>query len=107
MAYVAGNLFGLISAPPGKRMYRYETTDEQTTVEAAGYFNNLDDNLNLQKGDIVFVFTWVTAVTTGTIGKVGAYSVTNVVANDAAASAGNVNIAEILISSAGAISSLA
>jgi hypothetical protein len=106
MAYTPGNL-ALISSVNGFGLYRYDTTDEQVTVEAAGYLNNLDDTLNLAKGDVIQVWTWVTAVRTGTIGKVGVFAVTNVIANDAAASAGNVNIAEIGISSAGALSSLA
>lgn len=106
MAYTAGNL-ALISSVNGYGQYRYDTTDEQVTVEATGYFNNKDDNLNLAIGDIIRVITWTTAVRTGTISKVGEFIVTNVIANDAAASAGNVNIAEIGISSAGALSSLA
>src|SRR3546814_14167757 len=55
----------------------------------------LDDTLNLAVGDVIQVWTWVTAVRTGTVGKVGVFAVTNVIDNDAAASAGYVNIAEI------------
>ena len=106
MAYTVGNLVLLTSAN-GYGQYRYDTTDELNTVEATGYFNNKDDNLNLAKGDIIVGVVWSTAVRTGTISKVSDYIVTNVIANDAAASAGNVNIAEYGISSAGAISSLA
>lgn len=106
MAYTAGNLV-LLTSVNGYGHYRYDTTDEQVTVEAAGYFNNKDDDLNLAKGDTIKVFTWTTAVRTGTVSKIGDFVVTNVIANDAAASAGAVNIAEYGISSAGAISSLA
>lgn len=106
MAFDSANL-ALIGYANGFGDYRYDTTDEQVTVEAAGYMNNKDDNLNLAVGDVIRVFTWVTAVRTGTLGKVGLFAVTNVIDNDAAASAGNVNIAEIGVSSAGAISSLA
>jgi len=108
MAYTAGNLQGLVNAPPGKMMYRYDVLDDTpVTIEAAGYFNNKDDDLNLAKGDIIFTFTWTTAVSTGLISRVGCYVVTNVIARDAASSAGAVNIAEALISSAGELSSLA
>lgn len=106
MAYTAGNLV-LLNSANGFGQYRYDTTDELTTVEAAGYFNNKDDTLNLAKGDTIIVVVWSTAVRTGTLSKVSDFVVTNVIANDAAASAGNVNIAEIGVSSAGAISSLA
>lgn len=108
MAYTAANLRCDTSAPPGKRAYRYDTTDEIVPdVEAAGYFNNKDDDLNLKKGDTIQVFQWATAVGTGTVSKITDYVVTNVIANDAAASAGNVNIAEYGVASSGVISSLA
>ncbi len=106
MAYVAGNLFAQTNGPPGKLQYRYDTTDELNVVETANYFNNLDDNLNLQKGDKVEVWMWSTAVTTGTLNRVMIMGVTNVIANDAAAAAGNVNLAEIMtVLEAGGISS--
>lgn len=94
MAYTAGNLTRLVPGPVGRAMYRYDTTDQADVVEDAGYFNNSDDDLNLQKGDTIKVVVW-TAVDTGTISEVKDFIVTNVIANDAAASAGNVNIAEI------------
>ena len=95
MAYTAGNLICLFNGPPGKCIYRYDTTEQMDAVGAAGYFNNADDNLNLQKGDIIHGFTWATAVTTGTLSEYKLFGVTNVIANDAAASAGAVNIAEL------------
>ena len=107
MAYIAGDLFAQTNGPPGKLQYRYDTLDGVLTVETAGYFNNLDDSLNLQKGDEIKVWSWATALVTGTLDRVGYYTVTNVIADDAAAFAGNVNIAEILGGSAGEISSLA
>ncbi len=106
MAYVAANL-ALLNSVNGFGEYRYDTTDELTTVEATNYFNNRTNTLNLGKGDTVQVVVWSTAVRTGTISKISDFVVTNVIANDAAASAGNVNIAEYGISSAGAVSSLA
>ena len=104
MAYINGGL-SLISSVNGYGTYRYDTLDTPVTVETAGYFNNKDDTLNLAKGDMIFVFTWATAVRTGTLSRVGAVAVTNVISNDAASSAGAVNVAEILVATTGAISS--
>lgn len=98
MAYTEGNL-PLISSVNGYGLYRYDTTDAMDVVEDAGYFNNLDDNLNLAIGDIILGFTWATAVRTGTISEAKSFVVTNVIAKDAAASAGAVNVAEIWITS--------
>lgn len=103
MAYTAGGL-SLISSVNGFGMYRYDSTDDMVTVEAAGYFNNLDDNLNLAVGDMIIAYNW-SVVRTGTISEVMAFAVTNVISNDAAASAGAVNIAEILGATTGAVSS--
>jgi len=99
MAYTAGNLNGLINAAPGRRLYRYDTTDQVDVVEDAGYFNNNDDDLNLQIGDLILAFTWSdTPFAAGnTITEAKQFVVTNVIANDAAASAGAVNIAEVFI----------
>ena len=106
MAYIAGDLFAQTNGPPGKLQYRYDTLDELNVVETAGYFNNLDDNLNLQKGDSIFVWSWTTTIATGTLNRVMIMAVTNVIANDAAAAAGNVNVAEIIgVLEAGGISS--
>ena len=104
MAYTAGGL-SQISSVNGFGLYRYDSLDDVDLVEDAGYFNNLDDSLNLAIGDVIFAFDWTTAVRTGTLNAVKAFVVTNVISNDAAASAGAVNVAEILVSSAGAISS--
>ena len=95
MAYVAGNLTQYLSVN-GYGYYRYDTSDDTVeTVEVAGYFNNLDDNLNLGKGDVIECFQWTTAVRTGTLAQHGVLAVTNVIANDAAAAAGAVNTASI------------
>ena len=93
MAYTAGNLAQLSDAN-GYGLYRYDTTDATDVVEDAGYFNNLDDNLDLRIGDVILAFTWTT-VRTGTLSEAKSFVVTNVIANDAAASAGAVNVAEI------------
>ena len=104
MAYLEGGL-ALLSSVNGYGMYRYDSLDDVDLVEDAGYFNNVDDNLNLAVGDMIFAFDWTTAVRTGTLQGVKAFVVTNVIARDATASAGAVNVAEILVSSAGLISS--
>jgi len=104
MAYTAGNLTQISNAN-GYGLYRYDDTEDPDVIETAGYFNNLDDDLNLQVGDRIDYTEWATAVRTGTIAQYKMFIVTNVIANDAAASAGAVNIAEVGISSDGAISS--
>ena len=103
MAYVAGRLFGLINAPPGRMHYRYDTdgsVNDVDDVETAGFFSNLDDNLNLQIGDRVDVYEWsaVPFASGSTLTNAIQLIVTNVIANDAAASAGNVNLAEVFLS---------
>jgi len=103
MAYTAGNL-ALLNSVNGFGHYRYDSTDHPDTVEAAGYFNNSDDTLNLAVGDIIHAVQWST-VRTGTITSYKDFIVTNVISNPGNASDGNVNLAEIGVSSAGAISS--
>jgi hypothetical protein len=106
MAYTAGQLHSTGGSSPGTRLYRYISTDHPDVVEAAGYFNNVDDNLNLAKGDIIDCIQASAVsggVVSGTLTLFKRFAVTNVVANDAASSAGNVNIAEI--GGTGAISS--
>ncbi len=97
MAYVAGNLFAMTNGPPGKILYRYETEDEIQDVETAAYFNNLDDDLNLQKGDLIMVFEWdATPFAVASVLNNAIYCVvTNVIDNDAAAAAGQVNVAVV------------
>ena len=99
MAYTAGNLFLVASAPPGRCVYRYDTTDQVDQVEAANYFNNVTHDLKLAKGDRIDVFTWnatphaaASLVTNGL-----QLIVTNVIANDAAAGAGRVNAAQVFL----------
>ena len=87
----------LISSVNGFGLYRYDTTDLLDVVEDAGYFDNVDDDQNLAKGDIIMAFTWATAVRTGTLSEAKPFVVTNVIPNDADANAGDVNVAEIWI----------
>ena len=97
--YTPGNLQALCNAPPGRILYRYDTTDDVDDVEAAGYLNNVDDNLNLQVGDRVDVFEWdATPFDAGSaLTNALQLVVTNVIGNDAAASAGNVNLAQVFL----------
>lgn len=53
------------SNQPGFNVYRYDSLDATTLVDASGYFNNADDDLNLAVGDIIDVVDWATAVGAG------------------------------------------
>ncbi len=72
----------LISSVNGYGHYRYDTTDALTDVDGEGYINNSDDAVNLQKGDIIDVVVWGTALRTGTINDVGRLIVMVVRANN-------------------------
>lgn len=74
MAYTAGNLV-LMGTGNGFNHYRYDTTDTAATVDGSGYFNNSDDSLNLQKGDIIEVVVWTTAIRTGTVADIAKHIV--------------------------------
>ena len=85
MAYIAAD-FALVSSVNGFGLYRYDTLDTIETVDTGGYFNNIDDNLNLAVGHMIAVISWTTAVRTGTIFDVSRVVVTTV------DSAGAVNV---------------
>ena len=104
MAFNSANLV-LMATGNGFNHYRYDSTDDIDVIEDAGYFNNLDDVQNLAIGDMIDAFSWTTAVRTGTLSQYKQFAVTNVISNTAAASAGNVNVAEIGVSTSGGISS--
>lgn len=105
MAYTANDkdyaLVNLTGMAPGQSLYKYDSVDSVDIVEDAGYFNNKDDELNLAKGDIIDAFAWTAEpfATASIIDEHKRFVVTNVIDNDAAASAGNVNVAEIGLSS--------
>ncbi len=107
MAYSAGELLNLTGMAPGRGLYRYDSTTDLDLVEDAGYFNNVDDSLELGKGDIVHAFQWSATpfATASTLSAYKSFVVTNVISRDAAANAGAVNVAEIGVSTAGLISS--
>ncbi len=96
MAFITADL-ALISSVNGYGLYRYDTLDQLDVVEDAGYFNNVDDDQVLGKGDYILALTWATALRTGTLSESKPFVVTNVIPNDAAANAGAVNVAEIWI----------
>ena len=87
MVYVPGNLT-LIHSSNGFGLYRYDSTDADDVVDAGGYFNNDDDDLILRVGDIIEVFSWTTAVRTGTVNDVSRVVVLTV------DSAGAVNVSD-------------
>lgn len=102
MAYVASRFLSDTSLPPGRNTYRYDidgSVDDVDDVEAAGYFNNKDDDLILAIGDRIDVFEWsgVPFASGATLTNAVQFVVTNVIARDAAASAGNVNIAQVFL----------
>lgn len=96
MAFITADL-AQISSVNGYGLYRYDTLDQLDLVEDAGYFNNSDDDQRLAKGDIIMAFTWATALRTGTLSEAKPFVVTNVIPNDASSNAGDVNVAEIWI----------
>jgi len=71
--------------------YRYDTMDPAITVDSAGYFNNIDDGLNLAVGDTIEIVVWATAIRTGTIADVE-----NHVVNAVAAATGIVDLSDPL-----------
>lgn len=77
MAYVPGNL-ALLATANGFKTFRYDSTDAITAVDVPGYFNNKDDLVNLQPGDIIEVVVWGTAVRTGTVDDWGSVIVRSV-----------------------------
>jgi len=107
MAFDATKLINVTCLSPGRNIYLYDTTDHPDVVEAANYINNVTNVTSLAKGDLIFSTTWSATpfAAASTISQFKAFKVTNVIANDAAASAGAVNLAEVLISSSGALSS--
>ena len=105
MAYTNATLRNYNSAPPGRGLYRYDTTDDYPTVDTANYFNNQTNDTLLAVGDFIMTCHWTTAVFTGTINQVSWFVVTNVIANNAAANAGAVNVAQVILQS-GVVSSI-
>ncbi len=56
MAFSFANLYQIGGNPSGFATHLYKSdTDTQATVSAAGYFNNYDDDINLEADDLVIV----------------------------------------------------
>lgn len=104
MAFDSSNL-DRIGGGNGFNYFRYDTTDDLDVVEDAGYINNVDDDVELQVGDIIHAFSWTTAVRTGTLAAYKQFAVTRAIDRDASSQQGSVNLAEIGVASDGAISS--
>ena len=102
MAYTASRFINETCMAPGRNTYRYDidgSVDDVDDVEAAGYFNNKDDDLNLAIGDRIDVFEWsaVPFAAASTLTNALQFVVTNVISNTAAASAGAVNVAQVFL----------
>jgi hypothetical protein len=102
MAFTASRLTNMTSLAPGRNWYRYDidgSVDDVDDVEAAGYFNNKDDNQNLAIGDTIDVFEWSSTpfAAGSTLTNALQLVITNVISNTAAASAGNVNAAQVFL----------
>ena len=78
MAFIGSDLV-LIHAANGYNFWRYDTTDAHGTLDAAGYFNNADDDTIFQVGDILYVVVWNT-VRTGVPSTYGTHICTEVTA---------------------------
>lgn len=56
MAFEGNNFYNLYSAPPGFGLFIYKSDiDSLATVSTPGYFNNLDDELNVLTGDTIII----------------------------------------------------
>ena len=74
MAFVTADLANM-GTFNGFILWRYDTLEASTAVDAAGDFNNNDDDQNFQVGDIIFTVDWATAIRTGTISGMGLHIV--------------------------------
>ena len=81
MAFIPADLTNMGSYN-GFNHWRYDTLEASTAVDAAGYFNNDDDDHIFQVGDLIFTVDWTTAVRNGTIAWMGLHIV-NAVASGA------------------------
>ena len=102
MAYTASRLINETCMSPGRNTYRYDldgSVDDVDDFETAGFLNNKDDNLNIAIGDRFDVFEWsgVPFASGSTLTNALQFVCTNVISNDAAASAGNINVAQVFL----------
>jgi len=99
MAFTVAYFRNETGMPPGRATYRYDFTDHPDVVEAAGYFNNKDDDQNLAIGDRINYFQWSDTpwAAAATISRAMQLVVTNIIANNAAVSPGAVNVAQVFL----------
>lgn len=78
MAYAAANLtlMAQSAGPIGGKLWLYDTVDVTTDVDGAGYISD-GKTRGMEKGDIVIVRIWTTAVPTTTAEKQTADGVAN------------------------------
>lgn len=55
MAYATSGLTLISQGLTGPRLWRYESADARTVVDAAGYISDADDR-GVQVGDLIFVY---------------------------------------------------
>ena len=101
MAFDSANL-SLMASANGFHQFRYDSTDFSDDIDDGGYFNNVDDNLNVGVGDTILAVSWTTAVRTGTINLIKSFVVTFVGSGN---EAGRINVSEFGVDTAGALSS--
>ena len=78
MAYTAGQLT-LMASGNGHNHYRYDTLEASSAIMVLGYFNNNDDDLNLEVGDLITIIDWTGSVSSsGTIAAGGTHIVMTV-----------------------------
>jgi len=77
MTFEKSNLT-LLSHGNGFGHYRYDSLDTHADIDTAGYFNNIEDEVNLAVGDVVDVVVWTSAVRSGTVSTYGRHIVNDV-----------------------------
>lgn len=102
MAFTSSRFVNENGLPPGRASYRLDidgTVDDVDDVEAANFINNVTNNQNLAIGDRIDVFEWsaVPFAAASILTNALQFVVTNVIANDAASSAGRVNMAQVFL----------
>lgn len=73
MAYDSSNLtlMSQVHGPVGMKIWVYDTTDATGTIDTAGYISNAGD-IGMEKGDVVYVRIWTSAIPATTSAKLTA-----------------------------------
>lgn len=79
MAYASAylNCFAQAPGPIGMKMWVYDTADAHATVDAIGYIDDAKAR-GMEKGDLVYVRVWTTAVPATTAEKQTAKATANI-----------------------------